>query len=71
MAKPKSKHLNIQLSDNEMDLLEQFTKGIYGAKNLLIRTLLRRFFKEQKLYEQKKEIVCDTQNNFTRTPDTK
>ena len=52
MAKPKSKHLNIQLSDNEMDLLEQFTKGIYGAKNLLIRTLLRRFFKEQGLYNK-------------------
>ena len=52
MAKPKSKHLNIQLSDNEMALLEQFTKGIYGAKNLLIRTLLRRFFRERGLYDK-------------------
>ena len=53
MAKLKenNRHLNIQLSDNEMKLLEQFTKGIYGAKNLLIRTLLRRFFKEQGLYD--------------------
>ena len=57
MAKPKSKHLNIQLSDNEMALLEQFTKGIYGAKNLLIRTLLRRFFKEQGLYD--KLVIID------------
>jgi len=57
VAKPKSKHLNIQLSDNEMALLEQFTKGIYGAKNLLIRTLLRRFFKEQGLYD--KLVIID------------
>jgi len=49
--KENNRHLNIQLSDNEMKLLEQFTKGIYGAKNLLIRTLLRRFFKEQGLYD--------------------
>ena len=52
MAKPKTKHLNIQLSDTEMEFLEQFTRGIYGAKNVLIRTLLRRFFKEQGLYDK-------------------
>ena len=57
MAKPKTKHLNIQLSDTEMEFLEQFTKGIYGAKNLVIRTLLRRFFKEQGLYD--KLVIID------------
>ena len=56
MAKPKTHHLHIQLTTEEMTTLEQYTRGIYGAKNLLVRTLLKRFFKEQDTYEQKKEV---------------
>lgn len=41
-------HLNIVLTKHEADQLEEFTKGVYGAKSLLIRGLLNRFFRQQK-----------------------
>lgn len=59
MAKPKTHHLHIQLTTKEMTTLEQYTRGIYGAKNLLVRTLLKRFFKEQDLHTQKQKEASD------------
>ena len=42
-------HLNIQLTQLEDKLLEKYTKGVYGAKTLLMRGLLRKFLREQGL----------------------
>ena len=65
MAKPKTNHLNIQLTDEELKMLETVTRGVYGSKNLVIRTLLKRFFKELGLYDKPKEEVAgeDTQQS--------
>lgn len=62
MSKQKRNHLNIQLTDDELRLLESVTKGVYGSKNLLVRTLLRRFFKEVGLYDKPKEEVLTNEN---------
>lgn len=58
MSKQKRNHLNIQLTDDELKMLETVTKGTYGAKNLLVRTLLKRFFKEVGMYDKPKEEVA-------------
>lgn len=58
MSKKKTNHLNIQLTDEELKMLETVTRGVYGSKNLVIRTLLKRFFKELGLYDKPKEEVA-------------
>lgn len=45
-GKKANKNLHIVLPINEGNMLEEFCPN-YGAKTLLIRTLLRRFFSEQ------------------------
>jgi len=42
-------HLNIQLTYLEDKLLTEFTQNTYGAKTLLVRSLLRKFLREQGL----------------------
>ena len=62
MSKQKRNHLNIQLTDEELKMLETVTRGVYGSKNLVIRTLLKRFFKELGLYDKPKEEVKNDNN---------
>lgn len=45
----KLRQLHIILMEWEWQMLEQMTQGTHGAKSLLIRGLLRRFYKEQGL----------------------
>ena len=41
--------LHIELQEWEGKLLDKVTNKTYGAKSLLVRSLLRRFYKEQGL----------------------
>ena len=51
MSKVRSglKQIHIELSEHDYNLLQKVTNGAYGANALLIRGLLRRFFKENGL----------------------